>query len=485
MTLLHSMAEDTLSRQTLASDLETTTSSAVSQSEWVDDLRKLMIASEEAELKLSYLSPCGTENGRKLSGSYYTPADVATFFWREFFRFHGLDDLSASKDYIRQTRFLEPAAGAGALIFALLHRLALTGLRPQEVAEIELCVVDINKRALAFIQEQLIALGSRWHVTFGKVSFTCGDFRSVEVARSSKPLTVFGNPPFVSNPAGSSPWKNLFADFVEIALRHADQRGALHFILPISVAFSRDFQELRKMLVASGQELVLSHFDNIPDTLFKSGKPGHTNTNKANSQRCSILTLRPSATHRVLSTELHRWSKYDRASFLEAVPTYHDVTNYQFDGQFPRPANRAVLGYLTENRTYTRLGDLLHPRGSSELYVAAVARNFIGIRDTPGGGAHCLRFAEQDDLHRVLLLLASDLFFAYWRTVGDGFHVTKANVLDFPVTPRLMDATSAQLRSAKRLWAKRSEFIKSKLNAGQPTHSYDFSKAAPRLLELI
>ena len=100
MTLLHSMVEDTLSRQTLASDLETTTSSAVSQSEWVDDLRKLMIASEEAELKLSYLSPCGTENGRKLSGSYYTPADVATFFWREFFRFHGLDDLSASKDYI-------------------------------------------------------------------------------------------------------------------------------------------------------------------------------------------------------------------------------------------------------------------------------------------------------------------------------------------------------------------------------------------------
>jgi hypothetical protein len=444
-----------------------------------------MMTSEEAELKLSYLSPCETEHGRKQSGSYYTPADVATFFWREFFSFHGLNDPSASKDYVKQTRFMEPAAGAGALIFALLHRLALTGLRPQEVAEIELCVVDINKRALAFIQEQLTALGSRWHVTFGKVSFICGDFRSIEVIRSSKPLTVFGNPPFVSNPSGSSRWKNLFADFVDISLLHADRRGTLHFILPISVAFSRDFRELRKMLVASGQELILSHFDNIPDTLFKSGKPGHTNTNKANSQRCSILTLRPSATYRVLSTELHRWSKYDRASFLETVPSYHDVTDYQFDDQFPRPANRAVLMYLTENRTHTRLGDLLQPNGASELYVAAVARNFIGIRDTPGGGAHRLRFAEQDDFHRVLLLLASDLFFAYWRTVGDGFHVTKANILDFPVAPRLMDTTSAHLRSAKKLWANRNQFIKSKLNAGQPTHSYDFSKAAPRLLEPI
>lgn len=485
MALQHSTIESTQSQRMFSSDLEKNTWHEGSQSVWVEDLHALMMASEEAELKLSYLSPCGTEHGRKQSGSYYTPADVATFFWREFFRFQGLDDPSASKDYVRQTRFMEPAAGAGALIFALLHRLALTGLRPQEVAEIELCVVDINKRALAFVQEQLITLGSRWNITFGKVNFICGDFRCIEVKSSSKPLTVFGNPPFVSNPAGSSLWKNLFADFVDIALRHADRRGALHLILPISVAFSRDFQKLRKMLVASGQELALSHFDNIPDTLFKSGKPGHTNTNKANSQRCSILTLRPSTTHRILSTELHRWSKYDRASFLEAVPTYHDVTNYQFDGQFPRPANRAVLGYLTESRTYTRLGDLLQPSGSSELYVAAVARNFIGIRDTPGGGAHCLRFAEQDDLHRVLLLLASDLFFAYWRTVGDGFHVTKANVLDFPVTPRLMDATSAQLRSAKRLWAKRSEFIKSKLNAGQPTHSYDFTKAAPRFLELI
>lgn len=468
-----------------SSDLEKNIWQEGSQSVWVDDLHAMMMASEEAELKLSYLSPCGTEHGRKQSGSYYTPADVATFFWREFFRFQGLDDPSASKDYVRQTRFMEPAAGAGALIFALLHRLALTGLRPQELAEIELCVVDINKRALAFVQEQLITLGSRWNITFEKVNFICGDFRCVEITPSSKSLTIFGNPPFVSNPPGSSRWKNLFADFVDIALRHTGQRGALHFILPISVAFSRDFRELRKMLVATGQELILSHFDNIPDTLFKSGKPGHTNTNKANSQRCSILTLRPSAIHRVFSTQLHRWSKYDRASFLEAVPIYHDVTSYQFDGQFPRPANRAVLEYLTENPTYSRLGDLLQPSGSSELYVAAVARNFIGIRDTPGGGAHCLRFAEQDDLHRVLLLLASDLFFAYWRTVGDGFHVTKANVLDFPITPCLMDATFAQLSLARRLWAKRSEFIKSKLNAGQRTYSYDFSKVAPRLLELI
>jgi hypothetical protein len=272
---------------------------------------------------------------------------------------------------------------------------------------------------------------------------------------------------------------------VEISLRHAGQEGALHFILPVSIAFSRDFEQLRKMLVGGNRELILSHFDNIPDTLFKSGKPGHTNTNKANSQRCSIVTVRPSDTQKVLSTELHRWSKYDRASFLDTAPTYHDVTDYAFDGQFPRPTHTAVLQYLKEGRTCTRLGDLLSRSGSSELYVAAVARNFIALRDTPGGGAHCLRFSSQEDFHRALLVLASDLFFAYWRTVGDGFHVTKANVLDFPITPQLMEATSKHLRSAKRLWATRSAFLKSKLNAGQPTLSYDLSEAVPRFLHIV
>ena len=469
----------------LISDREKSIWNEGSQSAWVEDLRTLMMASEEAELKLSYLSPCGTEQGRKRSGSYYTPADVAKFFWREFFGLQGLRSASEAKDYIKGTRFMEPAVGAGALIFALLHRLALTGLGPQDVAAIELCVVDINKRALAFVQEQLAALGSRWSVAFEKVSFICGDYRSVEVKSSSKALTIFGNPPFVSNSAGSSRWKNLFADFVEISLRHIDRRGALHFVLPVSIAFSRDFQELRKMLVRGDRELTLSNFDNIPDTLFKSGKPGHTNTNKANSQRCSIVTLRPSDAPRLLSTELHRWSKYDRASFLDTPPTYHDVTDYDFDGQFPRPAHTAILPYLKEGRACTRLGDFLSRTGSYEFYVAAVARNFIALRDAPGAGAHCLRFSNPEDFHRALLVLASDLFFAYWRTVGDGFHVTKSNVLDFPVTPQLLEATSKHLRSAKRLWATRSEFLKSKLNAGQPTLSYDFSEVAPRFLHIV
>lgn len=469
----------------LTSGLEKSTWNEGSQFAWVEDLWSLVIASEEAEMRLSYLSPCGTEQGRKKSGSYYTPADVAKLFWREFFRFQNLDNTSTTRRYLQTTRFMEPAAGAGALIFALLHRLALNGLRPHDVAAIELCVVDINKRALAFIQEQLAALSSRWGFTFENVSFICSDYRGLDVSASGKPMTIFGNPPFVSNPAGSSRWKNLFADFIEISLGHADRRGALHFILPVSIAFSRDFGALRKMLADGSRELTLSHFDNIPDTLFKSGKPGHTNSNKANSQRCSILTLRPAAASKVRSTELHRWSKYDRASFLDTVPTYHEINDYDFDDQIPRPAHKAILPYLKEGRSCGRLRDFLKSNGSYELYVAAVARNFVGLRDVPGSGAHCLRFSSQDDFHRVLLLLASDLFFAYWRTVGDGFHVTKANLLDFPVTPKLFEASSKYLGSARRLWSKRNEFIKSKLNAGRPTISYDLSKAMPSLLCIV
>lgn len=443
-----------------------------------------MVDSEKAELRLSYLSACGSEKARKQSGSYYTPADVALFFWREFFGFHGLHDRKTGLAYLRSHRFVEPAAGAGALIFALLHRFAALGVLPAELAEIELHVIDVNKRALNFIKKQFAQVAADWGVDFKGINFVCADFRTVKFDHSDKPAVIFGNPPFVSNPPGTSNWKNLFADFVELSLKHAGAKGTLHFILPLSLAFSRDFRRLRNMLTDQTREVVFSHFDNIPDTLFKSGKPEHTNTNKANSQRCSIVTARPSEVPRVLSTELHRWSRLARASRLSQSPIYYDVSSFRFDDQVPRPVCRFILDYLDKGHGCTRFGDLVSPNGAHELHLAAVARNFIGVREEPTPGSHILRFEAPEDFYRALLLLTSDIFYAYWRTIGDGFHITRANVLGFPISPELHSALSAQVPAAMNLWAARISARKGKKNAGRPIYSYDFSALTPSFMPL-
>ena len=153
-----------------------------------------------------------------------------------------------------------------------------------------------------------------------------------------------------------------------------------------------------------------------------------------------------------------------------------------FDDQIPRPDNSRILKYLSQAYGSLRLGDLCSDNGKHVLHVASVARNFIGIREDFAPGVHQLRFSRKEDFYYVLLILSSDLFFSYWRTVGDGFHVTKTNIHEFPVHASLKIFLNEKLSTTKKIWAARATYRKSKLNSGRHTHSYDFSDRAPSLL---
>lgn len=64
-------------------DSEVVGACACIHSAWVMNIEAVQRHSEEAEEKLSYISECKSEHERKKLGSYYTPTDVADFFWRE------------------------------------------------------------------------------------------------------------------------------------------------------------------------------------------------------------------------------------------------------------------------------------------------------------------------------------------------------------------------------------------------------------------
>lgn len=485
MKLGHYQKQHIRCQKTQTLDRLTNTLSEASAFDWATDIQNVLKLTEEAERGLSYLSVCGSEHARKQAGSYYTPIDVASFFWNEFFTIHEIDTHQGAIDFISNHRFVEPSAGAGALVFALFNKLASLGVTPQELAVVDIHIIDINKQALSFIQSQFEYLSSRFDIQFSLASLIHGDFRDHRFSKTERPYVFFGNPPFVNNAKGTSSWKNIYADFVDISLNLAGMSGSLQYILPLSIAFSRDYSRLRDKLLDEPREIYLSHFDNIPDTLFKAGKPEHTNTNKANSQRCSILTVRASEKTRVFSTPLHRWVKKDRAHLLSRAPTYHDVTAYKFNSQIPRPETKDILAYLLQENPAYRLGDLISETGKHVLYVGSVARNYIGIREFGATGTHELKFANMEDFHKVLLVLCSDTFYTYWRTIGDGFHVTKSNIMCFPVSCDLNNALTKRIPVMRKAWVDRDTVRKSKLNSGCHTHSYDFSRAIPSLSSIL
>ena len=436
-------------------------------------LEAVLSAAEAAESALANNPESGL--GRHGSGSYYTPADVTAYFWRQYFEAEGVQSVAEAVQWLTGRRLVEPAVGAGALVFGLFRHLSSLGVSMSAIALVRLDVYDINATALAFFREQISLVETQHGVVFQRLSMHCANFLDGQVSASDSPTTVFGNPPFVRQRRQSSRWKNTFADFLETAVCLAADGGAVQLILPLSIAFSRDYRLLRARIRQQRWSVNATHFDNIPDTLFESGKSESTNTNHANSQRCTILTLRADGRGQCFTTGLQRWSREQRPQVLGVSPRYLDATGYDFDDQIPRPLSQSLLQYLEHARDYSSVNSLCAASGEYVLYVAGVARNYIGFRNKPGSGTHQLSFASQRDRLRGLVLLSSNLFMDYWLSVGDGFHITRQNILRFPVHPKLLEQVDSQLANAERIWRRRSQFGKTKKNCGQIIESYDFS----------
>jgi len=450
--------------------------------EWECEANNVLLAAEKAEAELSYSSDCISEDLRKVSGSYYTPADVADHFWAIFFERRKLSTPEEVRHFVSGCVFVEPSVGAGALFFSLLKAIIRRGLNPTDLSLVKADLIDINEQALQFIRQQIDRLERLWNIKFLGIRLIHQDFRNYQMNNQSSFSVFFGNPPFVANERGASDWKNLYADFLELSLRIGGCSSHLHFILPLSITFSRDYAALREQLLAANLKISISSYDNIPDTLFKSGKPKHTNTNKANSQRCSILSAVPSNSPSLSSSQLHRWAKSERADLMASIPVFMDMSGYNLDDQFPRPTDSFIAEYLLVDAETKRLSKFTSKSDLYQLFVAPVARNYIGFREQDANGCNILCFSTEEAFLTTLGILSSRLFFNYWLSIGDGFHVTKSNVLNFPVTKIVEEKVWALHPDIQHYWKNRKRFEKVKLNNGRYARSFDFSSIAPRLI---
>lgn len=442
------------------------------QREWVTALDGVLASLEDAEMALS-----SEGVGRRSSGSYYTPADVADHFWHLFWRHHEVIDKASAANMIARTTFVEPSVGAGMFFFSMLRSLSGFGLGPRDAATVKFKAVDLNEAALDFVSAQIENLEARFSVNFQAVTFERADFLRWVTTQDFNDAAFVGNPPFVANQRGSQ-WKNLYADFVASMLEHGHGAG-IGLILPVSVCFSRDYVDLRRRIRDSTLPLSASSYDNMPDYLFKAGKPESGNTNKANSQRCTILNLGGPRTGVVESSALLRWSSSGRANFLATTPEFHDCAGFDIERQIPRPSDASLSEYLHEADGSRTVRELMSRIGKGAFAVGGVARNFIGIRDyhAPSTGVTPVRTNERDSTFILLQVLSSDIFYKYWRSFGDGFHVTSDLIDRFPISKRLMLSCEQNLDAAASIWKRRADFAKEKLNSGKVVRSYDFSGA--------
>jgi hypothetical protein len=448
-------------------------SKEVSGSDWEQTLRSVIRETEAAELELGLHS--NDAGGRKETGSFYTPADVADHVWDQFFRIHQISGAEDLRAFINQTHLVEPSAGSGIFVFTLLRKALQIGLRTEELQAINYSIVDLNFAALRFVRQQIGRLESDLELKLEGFRLAQVDFLGWIQTQSFTRVAFVGNPPFVTNPKGSR-WRNVFADFVDAMLDATAEEKTVGLILPMSICFSRDYHQLRQKIFEANNGISAASYDNIPDCLFKSGKPESNNSNKANSQRCTVLMLGGTDACRREATPLIRWSVRERAQMLGTPPRFESFGHYMFDSQIPRPSCSGLMKYLERSNGSRALGDFLDASVDPTFNVAAVARNFIGIREPARRDAASIPISgrTEADTMVALQILASPLFYEYWRSLGDGFHVTRELINKFPVADRVYRVCVARVAETLALWSRRESFVREKLNSGKRVRSYYF-----------
>lgn len=306
------------------------------------------------------------------------------------------------------------------------------------------------------------------------------DFYAITVANKGFDV-IIGNPPYVSSRTIGYSCSFLNRDEKKMPdiyswcmLRSFDlcsENGRFGMIVPLSLTFSGDYQPLRARL----RQLTawVASFDNIPAALFETV-----------SQRCSIVIARKG--HPFLhATRLYRWRSVFRehlTSILEYIPAASHTDGQSAILKTPSAAVRDVAEH------FAAIPFVPAKLTSEHVLFSTTARNYISaflapppcldavtMAPEPSGDIPELAFEDEEEKFAAYSAFSGDLAFLLWLVCGDGFHVTKGNLVPLAGAIRKIapDARQALAKLGALLDIRHFEGLSFKKNAGKYVGSFN------------
>ena len=230
---------------------------------------------------------------------------------------------------------------------------------------------------------------------------------------------------------------NLFGHFLVKATSLNQFGGSIGFIVPLSFSCGTSYEKTRKLIYQNYQLLNASHYSKRPNMLFSGIQQRITifvSRNKGNYLRCLVN-----------SSKLWRWKKEDQEMVVQ-VPNLAFVDTIN-SGVIPKVSTEIGAAIYRHIKIAPKnLGELFI-RSKSNEYVAYyhnVAMYWVKGYDFPpyfkrenetlSSTSSTLRelyFEKSYDKNIFLLLINSSLFYYWWITQSDEFHVLVSEIGSF------------------------------------------------------
>ncbi len=303
---------------------------------------------------------------------------------------------------------------------------------------------------------------------------------------------IVGNPPYVSAAKVRRTYtvKNLktlacpdiYAWVLERVNALLRSEGRSGMIVPLSLGFSGDFDDIRNVLYSENSLNWFSSYGRIPSALFNFDVRVRNTIHLGKKSRGEKVNY---------TTRLHRWFDAARPVLFTTLE-YARFRPNLWKGRIPKlNTQRLVNAFerLCESSKAT-LDASTSPRATRHvLHFKKTAYNWLNYcRDLPPcfegerrvehtmfGDIH---FPDRPSLDLAMLLANGKWMFAYWCAIADDFHVTRWNFADFPadLSKLSVEHRTALLEHVEDLEQAMADATQFKLNAGRRVGNYNLAK---------
>ncbi len=261
---------------------------------------------------------------------------------------------------------------------------------------------------------------------------------------------IIGNPPFVeynkiehdtASNDGHGTYGNLYAEIVERVLTHyCTAHSYVGFVVPLSICGGERFDALRKTLLTHTSVLWLANFDIFPCRLFESGYQRLTLL----LGKCDRQFFSP---HETYVTHIQRWYTSERSTLMKRI-VYTRVRYRHKEGVFPKCSSsqqEEIVQKMVAVAGKSTLSMLVSPKKTEYVVYYQEATNTWmkatrhvpyykknGVVTRPRHGRF-LYFENESKASIICALMNSSLFYVWFATYSDGFHLSHALVQNFPV----------------------------------------------------
>jgi hypothetical protein len=399
---------------------------------------------------------------RRGTGKIYTPYDVTAHMSEDCAK--ALVRRSSTPEDLFAKKILDPAVGSGAFCTQIIRQLwshasgKWDGLSEaafrRTICENVIHACDIDSEAL-LLAKVVFWMSAGCPIEGFSLNFAhqdslaagpCTDV-SAWYNHTSLPETggydcILGNPPYVRvNPNKIDAFvhrntRNLYGAFVELGLNLLSENGIMCFIVPQGIINSRETDSLRMALISQDARVQFQIFDSVPDFLFDQGKID-SNTNTNINQRTTIITVNRGQKRTLLTSQLLRWRRREERDQLFDHLSQIEISEEDLhDGRIPMLSDIADLHlYRLMKAVPATVADVTSEDGV-EIHLPKAIRYFAtALKYNLGRPNTLVLKVEKKFANQVRVLLNSNLFYWWWRIMGNGFQIEMKDVKSFPLFP--------------------------------------------------